>query len=870
MRKRSLLLVLFLLVGVFFFSSVSAECNLTNHFVDESTGECVCDFGRGYADVDGCLTTQRWPYLGGWNYGGLCTQYDCIDVKDTYFTSGKMYVSSCGFINQSANENVFLSEIPEYILTKDINVLDDSFFNEYKTCFVISSNDLRFNLNGKKVQVGDGDAVYDSNYSANAIAVSGSNVNIYGCSPDDPLCVLGEVSLNECNAITRVDECELSLGCSAVYDGYCSDENGNYESYCNYIGGTYDGDLCHVYYYPNPDDLSYEEDYITGPSDYNYDSQACAEEGFVFKRDLISCTGKTTSSDNYNSFGKIKGFNGAGVYSYFASGLGLRGVVLENNYLGFYSSRNNSGDSVIDNVFSLHNSFGIVANPVSSTIISLSNFSSFFDINSYSISGFRNKYYVSTCKDLQNINNDLKGEYLLLNDIDCSGFKNSDGRVFTPINTFSGVLNGNGFVVKNLVLYVYPKTMCGEWSCSYYRSDRGFIASSSGVIKNIGFVNATYPRSENGIGVGGIVGVLNAQGVIENSFFSGNIGGLWHSGGLVAVNYGTISNSFSSGSVSAGYYASPSFYPCIGGVVGRNYGKILNSYSNASVSYSGGPGWWAVGGIIGENYGLNSKVVNSYFSGVTGSYGGFYRGDITYKNTGVINNSYSGNKDSWLYNGWDFNTVWIIDVNKNNGYPYLRNNSPIFSERIVGKDSFSEMDLIRSSLNDKNGIYFVNSELTADKATVVFPEKVYISNTSKLKVYDSSSFGGINDSIEFSFGGEKYILLQENGSELLDAITIAYNNYTKVLSFNANTNKYPALNVPFIVNSFSLGFPSRAIANSKLLRSLGNFVFFKLVSSNNPFEFSVNGFELCVSNANCTAFNKNICDTSTNLCGVNL
>lgn len=58
-------------------------------------------------------------------------------------------------------------------------------------------------------------------------------------------------------------------------------------------------------------------------------------------------------------------------------------------------------------------------------------------------------YYVDTPADLQNIDNDLKGDYVLLHDIDLAGTS------FTPIGKgdpagFQGTLDGQGFAIKNL------------------------------------------------------------------------------------------------------------------------------------------------------------------------------------------------------------------------------------------------------------------------------------------------------------------------------------------------------------------------------------------------------------------------------------
>src|SRR5437867_2395971 len=59
---------------------------------------------------------------------------------------------------------------------------------------------------------------------------------------------------------------------------------------------------------------------------------------------------------------------------------------------------------------------------------------------------------IHTCQELQDINNDLDGDYVLANDIDCSG------GTFIPIGTisyfdyypFTGTFNGNDHAINGL------------------------------------------------------------------------------------------------------------------------------------------------------------------------------------------------------------------------------------------------------------------------------------------------------------------------------------------------------------------------------------------------------------------------------------
>ena len=70
---------------------------------------------------------------------------------------------------------------------------------------------------------------------------------------------------------------------------------------------------------------------------------------------------------------------------------------------------------------------------------------------------------ISTCQELQNINNDLSAEYVLVNDIDCWDFS------FTPIGgEFVGVLDGQGYTVSDLHISSTGQlglfTQIGSWN----------------------------------------------------------------------------------------------------------------------------------------------------------------------------------------------------------------------------------------------------------------------------------------------------------------------------------------------------------------------------------------------------------------------
>ena len=108
--------------------------------------------------------------------------------------------------------------------------------------------------------------------------------------------------------------------------------------------------------------------------------------------------------------------------------------------------------------------------------------------------------------------------------------------------------------------------------------------------------------------VGGLVGD-DGGGTILDSYAAGSVEGRLYVGGLAGIG-GTISKSFSTGSVSA-----VSDWGGVGGLVGSG-GLITECYSTASVSASDAP---RVGGLVGQG----GQIYNSYATGnvIGGDYG---------------------------------------------------------------------------------------------------------------------------------------------------------------------------------------------------------------------------------------------------------
>jgi len=233
--------------------------------------------------------------------------------------------------------------------------------------------------------------------------------------------------------------------------------------------------------------------------------------------------------------------------------------------------------------------------------------------------------------DLDAIRNNLGRRYILMNDLGSTtaGYMElasetaDQGRGWEPIGTsddqFTGSFNGQGYEIKDLFINRPDEIHAGLFG----------EVGQEGVTKDIGVVNVTVIGDYY---VGGLVG--HSDGTVSNSYSTGSVNGEEHVGGLMGHNGGIVNNSYSSGSVTGDSR--------VGGLVGWNQATLSNSYSSCSVT-----GNWSVGGLVGDNWYYEGTVSNSYSIGsVTGSthVGGLvgvnYYGSVTHSySTGSVTGS---------------------------------------------------------------------------------------------------------------------------------------------------------------------------------------------------------------------------------------
>ena len=228
---------------------------------------------------------------------------------------------------------------------------------------------------------------------------------------------------------------------------------------------------------------------------------------------------------------------------------------------------------------------------------------------------------IRTWYDLDAIRNNLSGHHILLNDLDSTtaGYEElasptaNEGKGWQPIigtggnPPFTGTFDGQGYEIRDLFINLPGIGYVGLFS----------ILGEGWHIENIGVVNVDVTSTAY---IGGLVGVN--RGTVSNSYSTGSLTGVSWVGGLVGQNDGTVSNSYSSGNVTSDSGA--------GGLMGGNTGTVSNSYATGNVAAEVG-----AGGLMAANSGT---VSNSFSTGSVS--GNDDIGGLVGYSEGTISNSF--------------------------------------------------------------------------------------------------------------------------------------------------------------------------------------------------------------------------------------
>ena len=242
-------------------------------------------------------------------------------------------------------------------------------------------------------------------------------------------------------------------------------------------------------------------------------------------------------------------------------------------------------------------------------------------------------YLVGTADQLNIVRDYLDSSFRQISHIDLNVAPYNIGDGWDPIgnyeNSFSGVYNGQGFIISNGYINRPTESVIGLFSS---------IDGENTEIFNLGIKNISVVGFN---AVGGFVGANN-DATIADCFCTGSVTGIDRVGGFVGFNSGVISNCYSTVNVIG--------EDLIGGLIADNdWGTIVNSYWDLDAS------------------------------GQTSSQGGEGR------TTDEMTFPYAVN----TYVNWDFDSLWEEDIEGgNDGYPNLTHTVGIIDNNISKPEDF--------------------------------------------------------------------------------------------------------------------------------------------------------------------------------------
>jgi hypothetical protein len=224
-----------------------------------------------------------------------------------------------------------------------------------------------------------------------------------------------------------------------------------------------------------------------------------------------------------------------------------------------------------------------------------------------------------------------------------------NGKAFTPIGSktdkFSGVFDGNGFVISNFTVTVAESYL-------------GLFGYVTGTIENLGVQGTINVSGTTSNAYAGLVAGYST-GTIQNCFANGTVtlssSNTTYAGGLVGYSEGTITNCYSTATVTS---TSSSYMAYAGGLVGYvKAGSVSKSYATGNVKAQGANSDYSRnGGLIGYRN-SSATVTNCYRSETQkltryATVGSAYCEDGTSASLEAIKTYVSAN---WSNEIWSFN-----------------------------------------------------------------------------------------------------------------------------------------------------------------------------------------------------------------------
>jgi hypothetical protein len=263
-------------------------------------------------------------------------------------------------------------------------------------------------------------------------------------------------------------------------------------------------------------------------------------------------------------------------------------------------------------------------------------------------------YQVATAEHLNNVRNYLSSHFIQTANIDLDISPYNEGNGWEPIGTsankFSGSYNGQQYKISNLFIDMASTNYIGLF---------GYVTGEAELL-NIGLEDVNIKGQTY---VGAIAG--RSDGTISQSYSSGIISATSYVGGITGYNYG--SGSSNAGLIincySLAYVEGTASTKRAGGIVGYlNAGILTNCYASGGISAGS-----STGGIIGST---SSPVINYCFWNIETS------GQLSSSGGGSsISIAQMKNAATFTSAGWDFTTIWTITEGES--YPRLQNNPQV-------------------------------------------------------------------------------------------------------------------------------------------------------------------------------------------------
>lgn len=284
---------------------------------------------------------------------------------------------------------------------------------------------------------------------------------------------------------------------------------------------------------------------------------------------------------------------------------------------------------------------------------------------------------IRTIQELQNINNNPAGSYILMNDIDLAGYN------WYPLAEFSGVFDGNGHKIKNMTI----KGNADDYNCNGYGL---FSAISGGSVQYLGMVDVDI-ELEDGTDylVGSVGGLAGTVGRNKNGGFNA----------YIRESYVTGNISCESGECGGIIGSVPNIY--------QLYLAILDSYTCCDIRVNGKNG--VAGGLVGYiQFGEKGyqTIERSYAAGQCAAdrTGGicyttaydkitiencYYHDGKNYDQLKGTSLTEEQMKRQDTYENYVFYETWIMGRDTDYLYPMLRNNMQESGRRKISEASFT-------------------------------------------------------------------------------------------------------------------------------------------------------------------------------------